>query len=113
MGDVELFVGDAPVEDRNQVGLLMDKFRNGRTLGIQVLFAAGERPGVHVGVTDDLVARGIKAGDLVARIAAVSGGRGGGRPQFASGGLGDAAQLAATRAQTVEIVRAALARGLP
>ena len=59
---------------------------------------------------DDLVARGVKAGDLVARIAALSGGKGGGRPQFASGGLGDPAKLAETRAQTADVVRAALAQ---
>ena len=110
LGDVELFVGDAPVEDRNQVGLLMDKFRSGGRNAVQVLFTAGERPGVHVGVTDDLVARGVKAGDLVSRIAALSGGKGGGRPQFASGGLGDPAKLAETRAQTPDVVRTALAQ---
>jgi alanyl-tRNA synthetase len=110
LGEVELVMGDAPVVEREQVALLMDKFRAERkTHGAWVMFTAGERPGVHVGVTDDLVARGVKAGDLVARIAAVSGGKGGGRPHFASGGLGDPAKLGETRQRTPEIVRAALA----
>jgi alanyl-tRNA synthetase len=110
VGETLVAVGDAPVSDRAQVGLLVDKFRAQHKNAIQVLFSGGERPGVHVGVTDDLVARGIKAGDLVSRIAAISGGKGGGRPQFASGGLGDPAKLVETRAQTTEIVRAVLAQ---
>jgi alanyl-tRNA synthetase len=111
LGEVELVAGDAPVVEREQVALLMDKFRAERkTNGAWVMFTAGERPGVHVSVTDDLVARGVKAGDLVARIAAVSGGKGGGRPHFASGGLGDGTKLGETRQRTPEIVRAALSR---
>ncbi len=112
VGEVELLMGDAPVTEREQVGMVMDKFRaeKGKN-GVWVMFTGGERPGVHVSVTDDLVARGVKAGDLVARIAAVSGGKGGGRPHFASGGLGDPAKLGETRTKTPEIVRAALVQG--
>ncbi len=111
LGDVELSMGDAPVTDRDQVGLLMDRFRSEQQRAVQILFTGGERPGIHVAVTDDLVARGVKAGDLVSRIAAVSGGKGGGRPHFASGGLGDPAKLGETRARTPEIVRALLVQG--
>ena len=112
LGDIELLVGDAPVTEREQVGLMMDKFRaEKKKNGVWVMFTGGERPGVHVSLTDELVARGVKAGDLVARIAAVSGGKGGGRPHFASGGLGDPAKLGETRAKTPDIVRAALAQG--
>jgi alanyl-tRNA synthetase len=89
----------------------MDGFRaETTTKTVWVIFSGGERPGVHVSLTDDLVARGVKAGDLVSRIAAVSGGKGGGRPHFASGGLGDPAKLGETRQRTAEIVRAALAQ---
>jgi alanyl-tRNA synthetase len=109
-GDVEVVWGDAPVTEREQVALMMDKFRSEKKKnGAWVMFTAGERPGVHVSVTDDLVARGVKAGDLVARIAALSGGKGGGRPHFASGGIGDPGRLAETKGKTYEIVQAALA----
>lgn len=112
IGDTSLVIGDAPVTDRQQVALVLDQLRaEQQTNGVWVMFTGGERPGVHVGVTDDLVARGVKAGDLVSRIAAVSGGKGGGRPHFASGGLGDPAKLGETRARIPEIVRAALAGG--
>jgi alanyl-tRNA synthetase len=45
----------------------------------------------------------------VNRIAAVSGGRGGGRPHFASAGAGDPGKLAAARAATPAVVSAWLA----
>jgi alanyl-tRNA synthetase len=97
-------VGDAPVPDREQIGVLMDAFREKQRNAVQVLFVQGERPGVHVAVTDDLVSRGVRAGDVVSGIAAVSGGRGGGRPHFASAGVGDPAKFDEMRRRAPEIV---------
>jgi alanyl-tRNA synthetase len=65
---------------------------------------------VHVALTDDLVARGFKAGDLVNRIAALSGGKGGGRPQFASAGAGDPERLREARKAVPQLVSAWLSR---
>jgi alanyl-tRNA synthetase len=110
-GDVTLVVGDSPVDDRAQIGLLMDAFRERNRQAIKVLFTAGDRPGVHVAVTDDLISRGVRAGDLVRQVAAASGGSGGGRPHFASGGLGQAGTPEERRRRVVEIVGAALGAG--
>jgi alanyl-tRNA synthetase len=104
IGDVDLYVADSPVTDRGQIGLLMDAFREQHKSAIRVLFVGGERAGIHVGVTDDLISRGLKAGELVSRIAAISGGKGGGRPHFASAGAGDVSKLGAARAATPKIV---------
>jgi alanyl-tRNA synthetase len=109
VGDTQLFVGDSPVDDRGQIGLVMDSFREHNNNAIKVLFATGDRPGIHVAVTDDLISRGVRAGDVVTRIAEVSGGRGGGRPHFASAGVGDVAKMAEARAQTPVILRSLLA----
>jgi alanyl-tRNA synthetase len=87
---------------------MVDAFREKTKSGVLVVVAKGERPGIHVGVTDDLVARGIKAPDLANRLAALSGGKGGGRPHFASAGAGDPAKLDDVERQAAEIVRAAL-----
>ncbi|PYP52172.1 MAG: alanine--tRNA ligase [Gemmatimonadetes bacterium] len=110
IGDVELHIGDSDLEDRDQIGLVMDAFRASHRRAVSVLFTNGERPGIHVGVTDDLVAQGVKAADIAAALAAVSGGKGGGRPHFASAGAGDPAKLGETRAQTATIVKRLLAR---
>ncbi|HEU5262437.1 MAG TPA: alanine--tRNA ligase [Gemmatimonadales bacterium] len=110
IGDVELYIDESTLDDRNQIGALMDAFRANHRRAISVLFTNGDRPGIHVAVTDDLVAQGIKAGEIAGAIAAVSGGKGGGRPHFASAGAGDPGKLAQARAETPAIVRRLLAR---
>ncbi|HYL54107.1 MAG TPA: alanine--tRNA ligase [Gemmatimonadales bacterium] len=110
IGDVELHVADSDLEDRDQVGLVMDAFRASHKRAISVLFTNGERAGVHVGVTDDLVQQGVKAGEIASAIAALSGGKGGGRPHFASAGAGDPAKLREARAQVPAIVTRLLGR---
>ena len=61
-------------------------------------------------VTDDLVQQGVKAGEIANAIAAVSGGKGGGRPHFASAGAGDPAKLREARAQARVIIERLLGR---
>jgi alanyl-tRNA synthetase len=91
-------LGETDLENRDEVAALADGFRSGKSNSVLVLFSAAGRGAVHAAVTDDLVKAGRKAGDLVNRIAAVSGGKGGGRPGFASAGAGDPTRLGAARA---------------
>jgi len=110
VGDVTLHLSESAIDDRSQIALLMDAFRADHTRAISVLFTNGERPGIHVAVTDDLVSQGVRADGIANAIAAVSGGRGGGRPHFASAGAGDAAKLGEARAATPALVRRLLGR---
>jgi alanyl-tRNA synthetase len=103
---VQLTVADTASEDRTEVGQIADRFREGKRDSVLVLFSTAGRGAIHVALTDDLVAAGRKAGDLVNRIAALSGGKGGGRPHFASAGAGDPARLSAARAATPGLVSA-------
>ena len=105
IGDVELHVGESDLDDRNQIAAIMDGFRAQHKRAISVLFTKGERAGIHVAVTDDLVSKGVKAGDIANAIAQATGGKGGGRPHFASAGVGDASKLGEARAKTPQIVR--------
>ena len=104
IGGVAVTLGETTVEDREEVLALVDGFRTGKSGAVLVLFGTSGRGAVHVAVTDDLVKAGRKAGDLAGRIAAVSGGKGGGRPQFASAGAGDVARLPAARAEAPAII---------
>jgi alanyl-tRNA synthetase len=106
IGGVELTVADSASEDRAELGRIADQFREGRRNAVLVLFSSAGRGSIHVTLTDDLVSAGRKAGDLVNRIAALSGGKGGGRPHFASAGAGDPERLPAARAATPELVTA-------
>jgi alanyl-tRNA synthetase len=101
---VEVTIAETASEDRAEVGGIADRFREGRRNAILVLFSSAGRGAIHVTLTDDLVGAGRKAGDLVNRIAALSGGKGGGRPHFASAGAGDPSKLAAARAATAGLV---------
>ena len=111
VGDIELTVAETSSEDRAELGRIADAFREGRKNAVLVLFSSAGRGSIHVTLTDDLVSAGRKAGDLVNRIAALSGGRGGGRPHFASAGAGDPGRLPAARAATPELVATWLADG--
>ncbi len=104
INEVAVTVGDTQLENRDEVAAAADAFRNGRSGAVLILFNGAGRGAVHVAVTDDLVKAGRKAGDLASRLAAVSGGRGGGRPPFASAGLGDPARLPAVRAAVPALV---------
>jgi alanyl-tRNA synthetase len=106
IGGVSVTLGETAVEDREEVLALVDGFRTGKSGAVLVLFGTAGRGAVHVAVTDDLVSAGRKAGDLAGRIAAVSGGKGGGRPQFASAGAGDIARLPQARAEAPAIIAA-------
>ncbi len=103
---VQVMVADTDSEDRDEVAALADRYREGKARAVLVLFSATGRGAVHVALTDDLVKAGRKAGDLVNRIAAVSGGKGGGRPGLASAGAGDPARLGEARAAVPALVEA-------
>jgi alanyl-tRNA synthetase len=106
VGEVDVTIAETASDDRTEVGEIADRFREGKRNAVLVLFSTGGRGAIHVTLTDDLVSAGRKAGDLVNRIAALSGGKGGGRPHFASAGAGDPGKLAAARAATPELVSA-------
>jgi alanyl-tRNA synthetase len=81
--DVNIMAMDVPNSNVDTLRSLADKFREKYPQnGIAVLTSGGTVISV---VTEDLVKRGLKAGDLIAGI----GGRGGGRPNLAQGSLPD------------------------
>ena len=108
---VQVTIAETATEDRAELGQIADTFREGRRNAVLVLFGTAGRGAIHVTLSDDLVSAGRKAGDLVNRIAAISGGKGGGRPHFASAGAGDPTRLAAAREQTPAVIAAWLGNG--
>jgi alanyl-tRNA synthetase len=101
---VAVTIGDTELENRDEVTALADRFREGKHKSVLVLLSPAGRGAVHVALTDDLVKSGKKAGDLVNRLAQVSGGKGGGRPGFASAGAGDPAKLEAVRVAAPSLI---------
>jgi alanyl-tRNA synthetase len=101
---VSVTLSDTALENREEIAAVADSFRQGRANSVLVLFNAGGRGAVHVAVTEDLVKSGNKAGDLVGRIAALGGGKGGGRPQFASAGIGDGSRMDEIKSAVPQLV---------
>jgi alanyl-tRNA synthetase len=62
-----------------------------------------------VGMTDDLVRKGLKAGDVVKQIAPIVDGGGGGRPQMAQAGGKNPAKIDEALSKAAEMIKAALA----
>jgi alanyl-tRNA synthetase len=84
------------VEAPNRDALLKigDRLRDQVGSGVVVLATLLDgQPALITMVTKDALARGLDAGKLFRAIAPVFGGRGGGRPELAQGGGGDAAKL--------------------
>ncbi len=87
----------AMIDNLNMDGLrvLSDKIRSKVSSALIVLaFSDAEKASFTVALTDDLVKRGLKSGDLAKELAKLLNGSGGGRPEFAQGGGKDTAGLA-------------------
>jgi len=75
--------------------IMCDTFRQKYSSGIAVLGSViNGRPLVIATVTEDIIERGIKAGELVKYVAQILGGSGGGKPSLAQAGGKDPSKLA-------------------
>jgi alanyl-tRNA synthetase len=80
--------------DMDTLRQLTDQFRQRYPSGVVVLGSVFEgKPIIIAAVTEDLVKRGLQAGNLVKHVSAVVGGSGGGRPTLAQAGGKDADRL--------------------
>ena len=87
-GRATLFVAPSVAEDRGELGAIADQFRaEKKSASILVVFNPTVPTALTVAVTDDLATAGKDANAFVKLVAARYGGRGGGRPTFASGSL--------------------------
>jgi alanyl-tRNA synthetase len=92
--DVPVLAAELPGADADTLRQMTDRFRQRHQSGVVVLASAvEERPIVVASVTEDLVKRGLHAGELVRAVAQVLGGGGGGRPTLAQAGGKDASRI--------------------
>ena len=97
VNDVHVLAAEIPDSNADTLRMLADKFREKYSKAGAAVLVTGST--VIAVVTEDLVKRGLKAGELITGI----GGKGGGRPNMAQGSLnGDVQEALSKVAKTVE-----------
>ncbi|HET7457159.1 MAG TPA: alanine--tRNA ligase [Gemmatimonadaceae bacterium] len=98
--------------DARTLQALGDAVREAIESGVAALAATFEdgKHGLLVVVTDDLRERGVRADAVIREVAALAGGRGGGKPHMAQAGLPDASRIPAALDGVLGIVRSMLDR---
>jgi alanyl-tRNA synthetase len=101
-------ISNAPIERaREAVDMLKKK---AKSAAIVLGYADGDKVTLLAGVTDDLVKKGLKAGDVVKAIAPIVDGGGGGRPQMAQAGGKKPEKINEALAKAAEIIKEKLAK---
>jgi alanyl-tRNA synthetase len=92
--------------DMDALREMADKFRQDHDTGVIVLASQQSgKPILIAALTEDLVQRGLHAGELVKKVAGVVGGSGGGRPTLAQAGGKDASKLSEALDQVAVYIR--------
>jgi alanyl-tRNA synthetase len=109
VGDANLVVARVEVASNEALKDIADRVRGRLGTALVLLGAEIEgRPAFLVAATQDLVAKGVHAGNLVRDIAKVAGGGGGGRADLAQAGARDATRLGAAIEEAAKLGAAAL-----
>jgi alanyl-tRNA synthetase len=97
----------APVEQaRAAIDMLKKK---AKSAAIVLSFADGDKVTLLAGVTNDLIKKGVKAGDIVKEIAPIVDGGGGGRDQMAQAGGKNPQKINEALAKAAELIKQRLA----
>ncbi len=102
----KVVTAEVPGADMQTLREMSDKLREQLGSAVVVLATAiDDKPQFIAAVTDDLLARGAHAGELVKAVARVVGGGGGGRASLAQAGGRDLSKLSEALAQVQDVVR--------
>lgn len=107
---VKLVVGEVPGVPVETLRAQMDRLRQKAGSAVIVLGWKNEdnTAGLMVGVSDDVIKKGVKSNDVLKPVAEVLGGKGGGPPHLATAGGKDSAKLPEALAKAVELATALL-----
>ncbi len=110
-GETSIIAGKLSTTSVEQAREAIDmlKKKAGSAAIVLALAEADDKATLLAGVTDDLVKKGLKAGDIVKEIAPIIDGGGGGRPQMAQAGGKRPDKIPDALTKAVEIIRQKLA----
>ena len=107
LGDSELIIAMTDVSIMNELKDLGNDILNKIDSGIAVLGSiVNDKPSIVIVVTDDLINKDIKAGELAKEIGASMGGGGGGKPNLATAGGKDKKSLELALSSSKKILEA-------
>jgi alanyl-tRNA synthetase len=94
IGDVSIVIGEIPAGPDDAIRTQVDRVKQKAGSAVVVVgWTDGDKVGLLAAATDDVIKRGLKAGDLIKQIAPIVGGGGGGRPNMAQAGGKDPGKL--------------------
>ena len=105
----KVIAASVELESADEARSLGDRLRERMGSGIAVFAsAAGGRSSLYAVATDDLIQRGIRADELIREVAALAGGKGGGKAHMAQAGISAPERLPEALGRVNDIVRAKL-----
>jgi alanyl-tRNA synthetase len=94
IGEVSTIIGEIPAGPDDAIRTQVDRIKQKAGSAVVVVgWIDGDKVGLLAAVSDDVIKKGIKAGDLIKQIAPIVGGGGGGRPNMAQAGGKEPAKL--------------------
>jgi len=107
LGDIRIATGTVEAGDMESFRGTADKLREGlKQQGVGVIGASlGGKASLIAVVTDDLISRGVHAGNIIRDVAKVVGGGGGGKPHLAQAGGKDPDKIPDALTHVPDIVR--------
>jgi len=109
IGPTSVVIGRLSAASAEQAREAIDMLKKKAKSAARVLgFIENENATLLAGVTDDLVKKGLKAGDIVKQIAPLIDGGGGGRPQMAQAGGKNPEKIDEALARAAELIKSQL-----
>jgi alanyl-tRNA synthetase len=106
IGDASIVIGRLSTTSIEQAREAVDMLKKkAKSAAIVLGFEDDGRATLLAGVTDDLVTKGLKAGDIVREIAPIVDGGGGGRPQMAQAGGKNPKRIGEALARAGEVIK--------
>ena len=106
IGDASIITSRLSTVSIEQARAAIDMLKEkAKSAAIVLAFAEEDKVTLLVGVTDDLIKKGLKAGDIVKQIAPIVDGGGGGRPQMAQAGGKNPKKIDKALKKAAEIVK--------
>jgi len=107
IGGAKVLVAAFKDKSAEDLRTMIDTIKDNNEKGIIVLASTQDKLSFAVGVTKTLTDK-VKAGDLVKKLAEITGGKGGGRPDFAQAGGKDEGKLLDAFKEVREIIESKL-----